>query len=148
MKQDCWSTAMNRAALTLLLIFMVGASGCATKGKSSYRAFQQQEEADLVVDFWHWDSWEIEKPAVTTGGHLAVLTKRQLLDRLDQLQPRREFVVVILDKRSSPEGKGASLDELESFFQELGFHRVVIQLAVSYENADGLPILRDSKAKP
>jgi hypothetical protein len=138
---------MKSALLLLLLVVNLAGGGCSTKSKSPYRAFQQQDEADLVVEFWHWDSWAISKPAITDNKHLLRLSKQEFLDKLSQLAFHRHFVVVIFDKREAPAGKGASMDELESFFRGLGFQRMVFQQAVSDWCPDGLPILRDSASR-
>ena len=55
-----------------------------------------------------------------------------------------DSVVVILDKRSAPEGEEVDVDSLVSEFHGYGFKRVIVQLASGRSHPDGLQIMRDS----
>ena len=107
------------------------------------KAFQQQNEADLVIGFWHWDSIAVEKPA-SKGKMTRVLSRREFVDFLSKEKIGRSMVVVILDKRDAPKGKEYSEDALIADLHQMGFRRVVLQQAVSVLVPDGLPILRES----
>lgn len=110
-------------------------------------AFQQQAQADLVVDnFYKWDFIHVIKPRFAGAqGQMTTLTRESLVEALSSKTIRREMVVVVLAKAQDTNGKTVNqvMDDLEAFFQRLGFRRIVIQLAVSDDVPDGLPILRD-----
>ena len=112
--------------------------------RSSYRSTRQQAEADLVIYFESWDRLFTEKPAITSGDAAMPLTKNRLIEKLDELNNSRHFVVVVLQKsNTAPEEK--LLDELEKFFQQCRFERVVIQQARGDPVPEiGQPILRDT----
>jgi hypothetical protein len=126
-----------------LLLSLLGVSVTfATQEKP--KAFLQQDAADLVVNFWHWDSVSVVKPAPKEKVAHA-FTKAELVAFLKEEKIRRSLVVVILDKRDAPEGKACSEDSLVADFHQMGFRRVILQQAVSDLAPDGLPILRDSE---
>jgi len=106
--------------------------------------FVQQEAADLVVWFWHWDSWRIEKPRGLSGSS-EDLTKGEFEARVGRDDVERQFVVCVFGKRTPPAGMGATMDELEAFFRKLGFSRIVFQQATSRDEHWDWPILRDSR---
>lgn len=104
-------------------------------------AFIQQDEADVVVSFWHWDSLSLVKPKKNGD-----LDKRALVQALDGIK-KKNLIVVILDKRMAPRGKEVSADDLVQSFNDLGFRRVVVQLSAGRSHPTGLPILKDSMVK-
>jgi hypothetical protein len=128
-------------------------ASCAT-APVSLEAMKQQQEADLVVSWQSWNSVWLIKPDVTatTGAlaeHVKTFTSAGLQKLLRNLKTPRDFVVVVLDRRFSPDpvtGNGG-LDAIQQFFQELGFRRVVLQDGAALEGAGGRVVLRDTASK-
>jgi hypothetical protein len=110
--------------------------GCSQKVATPL-AFRQQEQADVVLSFLDWGSLDLTKPKVEGKTSVA---KEQLPGILDQAKVGRGLVVVVLDKRAEQ----VPISELEAFFLQLGFQRVIVQQAVSDFDPKGLPILSDS----
>ena len=124
-------------------------AGCATAPQSS-PALNQQAQADLVVNFQSWNSIAFLKPDITgTAGTLRVRTKtftrEAVVKLLRNLKTPRGFVVVVLDRRYSPDPLVANggLDEIQKFFAELGFRRIAIQDGASLDPTGGPAVLRD-----
>ena len=76
-------------------------------------------KADWVVHFWHIDNITFSKPTVNSLFTLKSIDNFKHGDR--------NIAIIYLDKRSPPEGKGATNDELIDAFRKLGFRRVIIK---------------------
>jgi hypothetical protein len=137
----------------IFLIFLVEASilvaGCATE-PSSTPSSRQQAEADLVVGFQAWNSIALLKPNVSdpslTSFRVRSFTKTGVVKLIESLHIPGGFVVVILDRRYSP-GRHTmteEMDEIQTFFEGLGFQRVAFQDAAGWTREEGMPIVRDS----
>ena len=68
---------------------------------------------------------------------------------LCNLRTPRQFVVVILDRRFSPDPLSANggIESIQKFFEGLGFRRVAFQDGVALEGAGGRVVIRDSLTK-
>jgi len=129
-------------------------AGCASVSSDSNPALSQQAEADYVVNFQSWKSMSFIKPDISgTATGMAVKPKTFTADAMVKLlnnmkRPRR-FVVVVLDRRHSPDPVEAEggIDAIQKFFMDLGFSRVAFQDGSSWDRAKGYPILRDSAAR-
>jgi hypothetical protein len=118
-------------------------------------ASRQQAQADLVVNFESWNSISFIKPDLTgTPGGLGVraktFTRAAVVKLLRNLKTPREFVVVVLDRRYSPDPMVANggMDAIQEFFERLGFRRIVFQDGAALGRTGDLPILRDTTIKP
>lgn len=125
-----------RFTVAVVLLATFALVGCSQK-PATPPSFRQQEQADVVLTFLDWSSLDLTKPKVE--GKIRV-TKEQLPGILDQAKAARGLVVVVLDKRAEQ----VSISELEAFFLQLGFQRVIVQQALSDLDPNGLPILSDS----
>jgi hypothetical protein len=141
------------AGLVGSLVLCVGLVGCATTPDSS-PALLQQAEADLVVNFQSWNAISFIKPdvAAVTGvltSRPKTFTRQALVKLLDTLKTPRGFVVVVLDRRYSAGAKGSAggIDDIQTFFEGLGFQRVAFQDGAAWTRTEGLPIVRDTGAK-
>jgi hypothetical protein len=115
---------------------------------------EQQEQADLVVGFQSWNSVWFIKPDVTgiAGAlpeHTKTFTSAGFVKLLRNLKTPRDFVVVVLDRTYNPDPVNAKggMDAIQGFFEELGFHRVVLQDGVALRSGTGRVVLRDTPAK-
>src|SRR5260370_40948723 len=122
----CWGRWM---CLLVLLI----SGGCASVPDSSPSS-SQQAEADLVVNFQSWNAISFIKPDIAgNAGGLTVrpktFTREAVVKLLNNLKLRRTFVVVVLDRRYSPDPivAGGGMNEIQKFLPALGFHRVSFQ---------------------
>jgi len=136
------------------LLVCLALSGCTTTPQSS-PASRQREEADLVIAFQSWNSISFMKPDITgMAGAQTVraktFTRAAVVKLLRNLKTPRGFVVVVLDRRYAPDPMAANggMDEIQRFFEELGFRRIAIQDGAALDETGGLPILRDSTIKP
>lgn len=125
-------------------------AGCATQPDSSPAA-RQQAEADLVLNFQSWHSISFIKPdfAGTSGALTArakTFSKAAVVKLLGNLMTPRGLVVVVLDRRHSPDPLVASggMDEIQKFFEGLGFRRIIFQDGAASGRPDGLPVIRDT----
>lgn len=133
----------HSSVLVSLLAAMTQLSGADhAQSPERPRAFQQQDQADLVLLFRDWDELLIKDPEQSSPS--TWLTQSTFLSILETQKTRRNLVVIILDKRVPRPGKDFSNEKLVSAFHKLGFRRVVIQQAQSAIHPDGLPILTDS----
>jgi hypothetical protein len=137
----------------LLVLFVNLLAGCATVPVPP-EALEQQEHADLVVNFQSWNSISLIKPDVTgTPGalpeHTKSFTSAALVKLLRNLRTPRGFVVVVMDRRYSPDpvSAGGGMDTIQKFFEELRFRRVVFQDGATLEGAGGRVVLRDTSTK-
>ena len=135
---------------TVLFIVCMLMVGCETLPQST-AASLQQAEADLVVNFQSWNSIWFIKPDVTgTAGALTARTKtftrNGFVKLLNNLKTPRGFVVVVLDRRYSPDPMVAAggMDEIQAFFAGLGFRRIAFQDGAARDRDGGQPILRDT----
>jgi hypothetical protein len=119
----------------------------------SSSASRQQEEADLVVNFQSWNSISFLKPDITgMAGAQTVraktFTRSGVEKLLRNLKLPRDFVVVVLDRRYSPDPMVAhgGMDEIQKFFEGLGFRRIAFQDGAALGRTGGMPILRDTAA--
>ena len=123
---------------------------CATKPESS-PAFQEQNEADLVVNFQSWNAISFLKPDITgTGGvtfRPKTFTKQAVVKLVHTLQIRTNFVVVVLDRQYSAGARASMMDEIQAFFEGVRFQRVAIQDGAAWNRTEGLRIVRDTGAK-
>jgi hypothetical protein len=55
----------------------------------------------------------------------------------------------VLDRDYSPDPAtaGGGMDEIQRFFQDLGFRRVALHDGGAWRRTDGMPILRDTAKK-
>jgi len=127
--------------------------GCATAQVSPV-ASQQQAEADLVVSFQSWNSiWFIKPDIAGMAGalpeHTKTFTSAALVKLLRNLRTPRDFVVVVLDRRYSPDPMVADggIDAVQKFFEELGFGRIVFQDGAALSGGGGRVVLRDTFTK-
>src|SRR6266404_7157393 len=139
----CWGRWM---CLLVLLIF----GGCASVPDSSPSS-SQQAEADLVVNFQSWNAISFIKPDIagTTGGltiRPKTFTREAVVKLLNNLKLPRTFVVVVLDRRYIPDPMvaGGGMNEIQKFFQDLGFNRVAFQDGSAWNRAEGMPVVRDT----
>ena len=137
----------------IFLVVGLSCAGCAT-APVSQEALDQQVQADLVVGFQSWNSVWLIKPDITgMAGAMAVRTKTftsaGFEKMLRNLKTPRDFAVVVLDRRYSPDPMTANggMDAVERFFEELGFRRIVFQDGAALNGAGGRVILRDTAAK-
>jgi hypothetical protein len=138
------------AASAGLLAFCVMLVGCETSPQPT-PASHQQADADMVVSFQSWHSISFIKPEVmSTAGTLTARTKtfasEGFVKLLNNLKTPREFVVVVLDRRYSPDPatSNGGLDAIERFFAGLGFRRIVLQDGTAIDRNLGQAILRDT----
>ena len=104
-----------------------------------YKAFQQVEEADLVIFFYNWEEWKIEKPYDNKIEGIRQLNRNILKESILKMAIKRDLVVVILDKRESD----IKMDEISKFLKTFGFKRIIFQAGVSNMHPDGRPILKE-----
>jgi hypothetical protein len=115
---------------------------------------EQQAPADLVVGFQSWNSVWLIKPDVTgivgaLPAHTKTFTSAGFEKLLRNLKTPRGLVVVVLDRTYSPDpvtAKGG-MDAIQSFFEELGFRRIVIQDGEALRAGSGRVVLRDTNTK-
>ena len=126
---------------------LVGCKSMPDAGPSS----RQQIEAELVVNFQSWNAISFVKPDITgAAGTLSfrrkTFTREGIVKLLRNLKVGRRFVVVVLDRRYSPDPMTAAggMDEIQDFFQQLGFRRVAFQDGSAWQWGEGMPILRDT----
>ena len=119
--------------LLFLLVLLLAFGGCVSAPESA-AAMHQRDDADLVVNFQSWNSISFIKPDVT--GAAGAMTFRPKTFRrdafvklLNNLKIGRESVVVVLDRRYSPDPMFASggTQEIKRFFEGLGFRQVIFQ---------------------
>src|ERR1051326_121072 len=103
------------------VILLVNLVGCVTAPVSP-EAQLQQEQADLVIKWQSWNSISFVKPDITgTPGalpeHIKTFTNAGLVKLLRNLKTPRGLVVVILDRRYSPDPVSADggLDAIQGF---------------------------------
>src|SRR2546430_925494 len=123
-----FSGMMFRLNTWMLICMVLG--GCATTPQTSL-ALRQQAQADLVVSFQSWNAISFLKPDITgTAGSLRVRTKTftraAVVKLLRNLKMPRGFVVVVLDRRYTPDPMvtNGGMDEIQKFFEGLGFERI------------------------
>jgi hypothetical protein len=136
----------TKLLIPFILVCLGFACGCTTKVQHRYLAFEQQDQADLVLDAIDVDKLRIEKPPVAGKGKIsAPFSKEKLREEISALSIKRECVVVVLNMKFNPNGKSQDqgMDEIQAFLQDLGFKRIIFQLAWNRDAPDGLPILRD-----
>ena len=154
MKQyNCFASRRSHVeGLVICLLIGLGLIGCATRSEPAL-AGQQQAEADLVVGFQSWNAISFIKPDIT--GSSSVVTFRQktftraaLVKLLNSLKIPRGFVVAVLERQYNPGPKGSAggMDEIQNFFEGLGFRRVVVQDGVGWNYPGGMAVLRDTDA--
>lgn len=116
-----------------------------TNSVSQYKAFEQHDAADVSILFYWWGDITVLKPSAFWGRHL---TKEELRKLISPTVPKT-LAVVALDKREhkSYPDQATLLNEIESFFFDIGFERVVVQQSIGDEHPDGLPILRDTSKR-
>jgi hypothetical protein len=100
----------------------------------------QHAEADVVTYFEGWNRMFLHKPQVNDGRYALPLAKERFMQMLEALGVERRFVVVILQKSVQPP-EAQLLDELERFFRDCRFRRVVMQQA---RGIGPQPVLRDT----
>ena len=122
--------------------------------ESSSPASQQQAEADRVVNFQSWNAISFIKPDLTgKASGLAVrpktFTRDGVVKLLNNMKRPRDFVVVVLDRRHDPDPATAAggMDEIQNFFQGLGFRRVAFHDGNAWNRGEEAPVLRDSAKK-
>ena len=73
-------------------------------------------------------------------------TREGVVKLLRNLKVGRDFVVVVLDRQYTPDPMttAGGMDEIQRFFQELGFRRVAFQDGAAWRRSEGMPILRDT----
>src|ERR1041385_7919729 len=146
---------MNRYAIAQLLLMVsflcLAVAGCATAPESSNPASQQQAEANLVVNFQAWNAISFIKPDLTgKASGLAVraktFTRDGVVKLLNNMKMPRDFVVVVLDRRHDPDPAttGGGMDEIQKFFQSLGFRRVSFHDGAAWNRGEDVPVLRDT----
>jgi len=136
--------------VSVLLAFYISLAGCATAPVPAV-ALEQQAQADLVVGFQSWNSVWLIKPDVTgiAGAlpeHIKTFTSAGFVKLLRNLRTPRGFVVVVLDRRYSPDPVSAKggMDAIQGFFEELGFRRIVLQDGAVLSGGSGRVVLRDT----
>jgi hypothetical protein len=140
----------HRIVNIIIMVVLLGqCAGCLSRQKKSKPrliAFEQQEKADIVIDFFTWRNIAVAKPPVTDGKCLKVMSQAEFFKRLPGLTRKRNFIVVVLDKAPDPDGKSDEevMNDVQLVLTNAGFKRVVFQQSVGDEHPDGLPILRDS----
>ena len=112
---------------------------CISAYLKMFRAFNQVDEADLVLNFYKWEDWRIIKPIEEIENYSDTKTCQNLINILNILTIKRNLVVVILDKRESE----VKMEEIEIVFKKQGFKRIVFQAGVSNMHTNGRPILRE-----
>jgi len=127
--------------------------GCATTPQTSL-ALRQQAQADLVVSFQSWNAISFLKPDITgTAGSLRVRTKTftraAVVKLLRNLDVARGFLVVVLDRRYTPDPMvtNGGMDEIQRFFEGLGFERIAFHDGAGLDRNGEMPILRDAIIK-
>jgi hypothetical protein len=137
----------------ILLLLSLALMGCETTPEPT-PASRQQAQADLVINFQSWNSISFIKPDVTgTANTLAFRRKtftRSAVEKLmNNLQMPRDIAVVILDRQYSPDPMvaGGGIDEIQKFFQGLGFRRIAFHEAIG-GSREPMRILRDTGAAP
>src|SRR5205814_7467632 len=115
---------------------------------------RQQAEADLVVNFQSWNAISFIKPDITgTASALTfrpkTFTKEAVVKLLRNMKTPRGLAVVVLDRHYDARGRNSTtaMDEIQGFFEGLGFGRVAFQEGAAWNRAEGMTILRDSGAK-
>jgi hypothetical protein len=137
----------------VLLVFCLVFAGCATAPVSP-EAMEQQAQADLVVNFQSWNSVWLIKPDImgmagAMPGRIKTFTSAGFVKLLRNLKTPRDFAVVVLDRRYSPDPMTANggMDAVQGFFEELGFRRIVLQDGAALSGAGGRAVLRDTSTK-
>jgi hypothetical protein len=136
----------TKLLMPFILISLSFVCGCSTRVQHRYLAFEQQEQADLVLDAIDVDKLRIEKPAIAGTNKISEpFSRERLREWIPSSSIKRECVVVVLNKKFNPNGmsQDQGMDEIQTFLQDLKFKRIIFQLAWSGDAPDGLPILRD-----
>ena len=131
-------------ALAMLCVF----SGCITSATRDYsdaprdkiteRAFDLVEKADFVIDYkTSHDKWDIGVGRVTNGLYYSELFDYGQLEHFFGSQKHKALIVVVFSKNTwSKEQIRSKVKEMNQFFFEVGFGRVVIQQG--YGNGRGI----------
>ena len=145
-RRGCFNLHMILAATMFL-------AGCASLSDSN-PALSQQAEADYVLNFQSWNTMSFIKPDITgTATGMSVkpktFTAEAVVKLLNNMKRPRRFVVVVLDRRHSPDPVEAEggMDAIQKFFMDLGFKRVAFQDGSGWDRTNGYAILRDSAAR-
>ena len=74
-------------------------------------------------------------------------TREGVVKVLNNLKLGREFIVIVLDRRYSPDPMtaGGGTVEIRRFFHELGFRRVAFHDGAAWHPDQGMPILGDER---
>ena len=135
---------------SVALVILLALLGCQT-GPDTTTSARQQAEADLVVSFQSWNAISFIRPDIAGTSSMLTFrrktfTREAVVKLLHNLKVRREFVVVVLDRQYSPDPAttAGGMDEIQKFFQELGFRRVSFHDGAAWNQAEGMPILRDA----
>jgi hypothetical protein len=137
--------------MLFIMSLLVMVSGCASVPEPN-SSLSQQAAADYVLNFQSWKAISFIKPDIaSTATGLAVrpkmFTGEALIKLLNNMKRPRRFIVVVLDRRHSPDPAEADggMDHIQTFFEHLGFQRVVIQDGSAWDDTTGYPILRDTE---
>jgi hypothetical protein len=146
-------THMKKVPHSSLALIVLAVVGCATAPRApevpqsivvrqtaGYPAGHPYAEADVIAYFESWDRMFLYKPQVSDGQSALPLTKARFVHMLDALGVGRRFVLVTFRKSVEPP-EVPVLDEVESFFRECRFQRVVIEQARGFGPQ---PVLRDT----
>jgi len=117
--------AGTKMLFVVSLLAMV--SGCASVTESN-RLLSQQAAADYVLNFQSWKAIKFIKPDIAgTVTGLAVrsetFTGGALIKLLNKMKRPRRFIVVVLDRRHSPDPAEVEggIDHIQKFFEHLSF---------------------------
>ncbi len=105
----------------------------------SERAFRQEREADLSLDFTSWEKIDAY-PGFHRESHRRDLSRAEFLRFLREVPMGRSLCVVIFAKNAA---RGIDMDEIEGVLKEEGFRRVIFQQHVGKRVEEGRPILRE-----
>jgi len=117
-----------------------------------FMSFEQQQEADLIVDIHSWEKIVLSKPRQAKIGNefFKHFTRDQFPQVMTANEIGRDLVVILLGKGMVPReyvDNETAYDDMEEYFLEQGFQRVVILEDSNHLIPAGFPILRDSEKK-
>lgn len=140
--------SVNITVLTVAICLCF--SGCYTPAKNtrvrfqeSRARFQESSLADVVLQFYRWDTFFIIRPDYRDNSFLRPLNERSLNNALDALNVRHDMAVVVIVWTYQPEEMVQIAEGWRTVLGKRGFKRVVCLSGDDKHNLDGLPVIDD-----
>ena len=138
------SSCIRLAMLASVVWFVASCAHTPVTVTDTGRRFHEGASANAVLHYYRWDSIYMLRPDTREGGFLPLLSREDVARELDQRNVGRDFAVVIVGYRYSPEQQAGLIRDWDAFLNDRGFRRVVILRAGADGQINGLPILHDS----